>query len=329
MEQDIRGQRIVVIVMLSLLFLASAGIGVFMLIWSPKPLGPLTEVPGTSAVRTTRTLTPVVVNAPAGWREKFDAVYTLADGQFVKRIPPPWIPERDYFYKTEYASQAAAMPDGPSYITFRLINGKLQRGGMGFSGTNNFRRPLSSVAQSVGGLRPYQMELDSSASQLDLSGDYIVREPATQKQKLDDLAKIISEMTSKKYQFVEQKRQRDVVLVTGTYTFTPKADAPDKTAVHLYGDSYDPDGRESNYGTTSVQNLLDIAGQLRNVPVINEANVAAAGTVKMHIHQSAYNSGANGTASLEKLLANLADQTGLKFDRVQREMPVWTLVEGN
>jgi hypothetical protein len=317
MPQDVRGQRLFVIITLVLLFLGSAGIGVFMLVWNPKPTGQLMEVEGISP-RITRT---VAINAPAGWREKFDAVYKLADGEIVKRIPPPWIPEREYYWKTEYGS-VGGMNEGPTFIQLQVSNGSLQNAGMGFGGGT--KRSIRSVVESIGAVRAYQLEIPDAASDVDMGGDYIVREPSTTSQKLDALAKIMNGIAGTKYRFAEQKRQREVVVATGSYSFKPKADAPDQTAVHIYADAYDRNGRDGGGGTTDVASLISFVSQLCDVPILVETDLSQGGMAKFRIHQSAYSGESAGR--LDKMLANLADQTGLKFEKVKREVPVWALV---
>jgi hypothetical protein len=327
MQQDVRAQRLFVIITLTLLFISSAGVGVFMLWWNPKPLGPLREVQGISTRVTRATAAPIVVNAPAGWREKFDAVYTLADGQFVKRIPPPWIPEREYYYRVENAAQAQAMPEMPSYMMMRVQNGRLLNSGMGWMGNNNFRRAPSSVIQSVAGVRTYQMEVPAALAALDVGGDYLLREPSTPQQKLDGLAKIFGEVARKQLRFVQKELERDVVVVRGSYQFKPKLDAPDPTVINLYSDAFDPPQRNSGGGTVPLPSLMESVSSLLDTPIIVDGDLGSPGPVKFKVHQSLYRARAQGPSSLDKVLANLSDQTGLKFERTKRPSPVWVLEE--
>ena len=44
------------------------------------------------------------------WRKRFNEAYRLDEGQILKRIAPPFIPERMDYYKTEHEHQAEAIP---------------------------------------------------------------------------------------------------------------------------------------------------------------------------------------------------------------------------
>src|SRR5436190_464689 len=48
------------------------------------------------------------------WRTAFDQIYMLAPGETMKRVPPPFVPERlTYYHVTAGTAQVQAIPDGP------------------------------------------------------------------------------------------------------------------------------------------------------------------------------------------------------------------------
>ncbi|MHC4629386.1 MAG: leucine-rich repeat domain-containing protein, partial [Planctomycetota bacterium] len=65
------------------------------------------------------------------WRKRFEAVYRLEDDQVLKRIAPPFIPERRDYYLNDEKVQARHISRSPDHFTFEWI-GKLKKWGMGF-----------------------------------------------------------------------------------------------------------------------------------------------------------------------------------------------------
>jgi hypothetical protein len=183
------------------------------------------------------------------------------------------------------------------------------------------------VIQSVAGVRAYQTEVPAALASLDLGGDYLLREPSTPQQKLDDLAKIISEAAKKPLRFVQKQLERDVVAVSGSYQFKPKADAPDPTAINLYGDAFDPPQRNSGGGTIPLASLMESMSSILNTPIVIDGDLGSTESVKFKVHQSLYQARTQGPEAMDKVLANLSDQTGLKFQRTKRPTPVWVLEE--
>ena len=70
--------------------------------------------------------------APDAWRHRFDAVYRLKDGENIRYIKPPFIPERLTYYRTSNPEQAKAVPRGPDYLVLRQDGDKLEMPSMGF-----------------------------------------------------------------------------------------------------------------------------------------------------------------------------------------------------
>src|SRR6185503_15592283 len=54
------------------------------------------------------------------WMPQFKSAYALADGQMLRHVPKPWIPQRIEFYRSNmHAAQVQAIPEGPD---FYLLN---------------------------------------------------------------------------------------------------------------------------------------------------------------------------------------------------------------
>ncbi|HZN67205.1 MAG TPA: hypothetical protein VFB66_18090, partial [Tepidisphaeraceae bacterium] len=125
------------------------------------------------------------------YRPEFDKVYRLEKAQVLKRIPPPFIPEREIYYLVEHEHQARHIRTPPVYFTFHFAEEKgLRNWGLGFG---NGTRTLASVLENTLGMKSYQYEGPRALLSLDLPGDWVVRPVAPESEKLVALGRIASE----------------------------------------------------------------------------------------------------------------------------------------
>ncbi|MHC4625225.1 MAG: M56 family metallopeptidase, partial [Planctomycetota bacterium] len=105
------------------------------------------------------------------WRKAFYEVYRLEEGQVLKRIAPPFIPERAEYYRHEERSQASAVPEPPDYFTFHW-DGKLKPWGLGFT---NGKAPLEAVLRHNLNMGRDTFEGPEELLEIQVPGDWIVR----------------------------------------------------------------------------------------------------------------------------------------------------------
>ena len=151
-------------------------------------------------------------------------------GQALKRIAPPFIPERMDYYRIEQPGQAQSIPSGPMHLTFRW-NGSLRDGVTCFS---NEPYPVSSMISNALGINRGRFEGPASVLDAPIPGDWIVRESSSTAERMRAFAEILrTEMAIPVH--VDQRRERRLaVLITGSYRFEPIPDAPwDPASIHL------------------------------------------------------------------------------------------------
>ena len=110
------------------------------------------------------------------WRQRFEEVYRLEDNRILKRIAPPFIPERLEYYNHEESHQAEAIPEPPDYFTFHWENNKLKKWGLGFTGG---KRPLDSILRQNLSIEANKFDGPEELLQIEVPGDWIVRKPST------------------------------------------------------------------------------------------------------------------------------------------------------
>jgi hypothetical protein len=268
---------------------------------------------------------PVAAFVPADpqWREKFDKVYTLADNENVKRIGPPYIPERDTFFKVQISGTSVT----PGYMLLRFENG---RAALYSIGSSTSTQPLASLAQRLCGVMTSQLEIPSTIEGINsIAGDWIFRPTATVADRMDGLGAAVGEALNKKLRFEKQQVDRDVVLVSGTYAFKP-LEGSTATGVQLFIDRQDPSPRTTQ---TSLPSLFSQLTSYTGVQFVSEIPSGSANSiVPIGIHQSLLQARAAAPVlsdeQLQPLLDNLSKQTGLEFKKDKRKTDIWKLVEG-
>ena len=262
--------------------------------------------------------------APDSWRHRLEAAYRLRTGELVRHVSPPYIPERLTYYQTDNPTQAKAIPAGPDLMVFTQDEqGKLHNYLYSF-GTQQW--PLQLVFRSAFGFKPYQFEGPNNLLDLTVNGDWTISASITNRESLfTALEPILLKTTKHKIIFEKRTVEREVIVVSGDH-FTV---SPGKK-FQLYAENSKDSGYEG-YG--NLDNLLEQVGTRLNIRLINETTIApdapeTQALTWVYHRDSDVTSAKNRKVELaDKLLKNLADQTGLAFTHEQRPVDVWFMSE--
>jgi hypothetical protein len=280
------------------------------------------------------TLSVVLVHHAYGedsdWKEEFNKTYRLEEKEVLKRIAPPFIPERLDYYQHEFSSQAKKIEKPPTYFKFKWRGEKLLNDGYGFIGKKGLN--LSNVLRSVLKLSYSEFEGDRSLLDIELPGDWIIREDATIEQKLQALADILQQATGKTIAFTQQQLERNVIVVTGNYTAETRDDNRNLIDIHCYSTEKDPD-EGSGGGSGTMEEFITRLGDLIGFATSIETPSRPIGTMSWRTHSSSYvhrePAGAERDEKINQLLGNIAQQTGLELKIEQRQVPVWVVTEAS
>jgi hypothetical protein len=263
------------------------------------------------------------------WKATLERTYRLEDGQVLRRIAPPHIPERLVYYRAEHAGQAQAIPEPPDSFVFHVQpDGTFHNWGMTFAGG---KLPLDHVLSHVLELQSYEFEGSKALLSIDVEGDYVVRPDAPVEQKLAALTRIVKEASGRLVSFQKREIERDVVVAKGKYAFKPPAAAPNERAVVMYVGDYDRNSGGGG-GSGDLPGFLKTLGTRVKVPVIDETEGSKPPEFQWRHQSSAYlereQPGPAKDRKLRVLLDNIENQTGLKFETARRMVPVWFVTEG-
>ena len=258
---------------------------------------------------------------PAPWKARFHARYRLSQGEFLKRIAPPFIPERLEYYRSELRQQSHAIADPPDFFTFYWDH-ELSRPGYGHTGGD---RTLSDVLRRSLNLRADEFEGPEALCTLNVPGDWIVRTNADKADLLHALANILRDELKQSIQFEKQSTEREVIIVSGRYEHHPLPDYPKSAAVHFYVDQLNEPGSGGG-GSGTMGEMLAQLGNLIHERVINEVQVPE-GTILVWRNEqpSQFMNLEKDPARVDLLLENLSRQTSLQFRKEKRKVDIWTL----
>lgn len=251
------------------------------------------------------------------WQSRFDATYKLKDGEVIRYIAPPFINARAEYYRTKEPSQAKAAPRGPDFFIFKQDqNGHLQTSGMAYGYKQH---TLQQILGSPLGFWRYEFEGPDELLNLNLAGDWTIREDANREALLAALDSILFKATGRKIHFEKRSVKRDVIVARG---FAKSLGW--QTKVKIYAEK--PNARGAGMGFGNLQKFLGSVGEKLNIYIINEAQGD-------HFEWADYpdadysKMGNQREELTDKVLRNLTTQTGLTFTREHRSVDVWFMVE--
>lgn len=263
----------------------------------------------------------------SGWRQQFYQVYRLEEGQVLKRIAPPFIPQRKDYYKQEHSHQAEAIERPPDYFTFHW-DGELKNWGLGFG---SGKRPLSSVLNSNLSIKRDKFEGPEDLLKIDLPGDWIVRKDVSEEEKLKALERILADEMGRNIRFVKRTVEREAIVATGRFQYRRLPVAQDDRYVHMFSGDFDLESGGGGGTADSVSQFLQALGNRVRVPVIDETEPSQQVRIPYRHHRSAYLGRIEGPAEkrekLTQLLDNLSRQTDLRFTVEPRPVEIWFVTE--
>ena len=248
----------------------------------------------------------------------YDA-YALKPEEYLKLIPPPYLPGRKVFYEIGVpAVQVKAIPAGPETWVFSWSNGAISQQTMCFG-----KVTLESALRYSIGLRGRQY-LVGDAVLLDkaFSGDFVFRKEASQEQRVLALQKTFQD-AKRPLRVAFKDVETEVIVAQGTFVSKPLPEYENGTTVVFYGTAPREDSRSGGGGSGTFAESLDWLGDFLGQPVI-------AGNVVNAPHSVNFLDGPRFTgpdgSRLRKLpseeadlvLRHVSEQTGLDFHRERR-----------
>ena len=270
----------------------------------------------------------------ATWRQRFNKTYFLEDGLALKRIGPPFIPERQDYHEQDERIPAIEGPFEHS-LAFHW-DGQLR-----IRNVSSYLRkmPLKRVLAHSLELNRIKYEGPEELLEIDVFGDWIIRKDASEGQILKALEGILAKEIGRKIRFVKRTVNRKAIVATGSFKYHRlPAVQSDRGEIHMFCGEFNMGDASGGGIAASVHEFLEkilkkIGGHV-NMSVIDQSGPPGKKRIISYsYHRSADLTRIEDPAEKEEkvlqLLDNISRQTNLQFRLAQHPVEKWFVIEDN
>ena len=253
------------------------------------------------------------------WREKFNEVYHLGKDEIVKRIPPPFIPERKDFYLFDQGDPNATYRADSTVFAFSW-DGALKRRSSGH-GWN--RTPLKSVLTFALQLSNNDFEGPAELLNINIPGDWITRTDSTPAERLQALESILQKELNQPIHFTQREVERKAIVVEGKLVIRElEPDQETNARVRVY--TNDPPYMENAAsGGGGLDHLLTMLRDHLGLVVINKTEPSDVRFFYWRWKDVYYDDPPEEL--VREYMNDLAQQTSLTFRLTNLTQPVWII----
>jgi hypothetical protein len=265
--------------------------------------------------------------APPSWIARFNEVYRLGDEEILRRIAPPFIRERRHYYVDEAIPPASGIPDPPDYFGFRWD--PMHRRTRSIFGISP---RLGSLLEHIIGLRYDEYDSRGELLDLELSGDWIVRDNTPPETRLRAFEQLLAEGLGRRIRFEKRLVTRQTIVVTGRFQFHP---VYERQRVCIFsGDSWATDNPgEISFRdyAHSTQEFVRKLGAMARTPILDQTEKAMDTAIPFYADlDTALRDVENSALRMQRLrslLTNVSAQTALQFEIRPEICEIWLVAE--
>ncbi len=274
------------------------------------------------------------------WKQRFEQVYRLDDGQILKRLAPPFIPERKEFFVNERPGQAENLPEGPAVMVFhwRDVNANLshteEHRNFSLGNLVKYIMEISIPALGYAEVENYSGNPEGSEQLLSmqLPGDWIVRNEAPPEAKARALEKLVADEFGRHINIQKRIVERDVIIATGQFKFSPVYSDEEIVMFADEDESVRKKGETVISGTNTVAKFLQELAWLVSIPVIDRTATMEDTIInyRAYLGWPSLHRVKNVSEKKDKLrffLDTLSPQTNLQFEIKREPVEVWVVTE--
>lgn len=243
--------------------------------------------------------------------------YGLEEDQLVRVVRPPFPDIRMKYYQTGNPGQAKAIPRGPDAMSFRWKDGQMSNWGMTFGNGQGYS--VSDVLCTLQGFASREIEGDGELIGTDVSGDWIVREGASNSEFLEQIEQLLRVEYELPIRLKYEDVEREVWVADGEYKFSPLPGQPARSEtqlidrkvvsdpVQIFRKECNTDGSGGG-GSGDLSEFLQALGDAIGNQVVDSAFERPEIRITWRYHDDM-------REDPEAVLKNITAQTGLTFGR--------------
>lgn len=256
--------------------------------------------------------------------------YSLAEGESIRRIPPPFCDARWTYYRESMPDQAEHLPDGPASMFFHWKDSELTLKYMNLGGPNGPGHNLTGLLHSVLGVQRQNLEGPQDIVWLKpLPGDWVVQEDAVMRpnRTLPQIENILKKDFQLDVRLEFHEVIKPVYVARGDYAYTGLPDSklqmdptrPNADFVEVFeDDAYRKSGR-GQPGSGSLRDFFDHVAVWCKVSIIDETTKPPFVVSWRHHFEPGK---VPREENPDRILPNVAKQTGLTFTKEDRPVQV-------
>jgi RNA polymerase sigma factor (sigma-70 family) len=261
------------------------------------------------------------VASTGDWHTHFNEVYGLADGQIVKHVGPPLIPERQAFWDNEQKRQGGRAWKLQADESFTM---EWDGSAAHWTSITLAKQNLGMLLQMAGHLKGWEID-PSLPLGLTFPGDWVARKGATTEQIFNAAGPLVSTRIGRSVHFEKRRATRPTIIARGQFQFSPLPGKENNGAVEFVGDSPQPQRGPKRVSQEMVTKregtLADLLNHLQESTHTRVFDETGQGSAKVAWNEHKM------IEDNDALMQNLAAQTSLRFDREPREIEMWFLVD--
>ncbi len=257
------------------------------------------------------------------WKKRIHEVYRLDDGETVKFIPAPFIPERRNYLRRFHSNPPAG---DWGQFTFAWDDKKQGDARLNFHSLSGGHGKVLSGFPDCGELSSTDYEYRGDVKEIDAAvhGDWIFRKSASREDRMKAVEEVIRKHVKVPVRAEKKKDVREVLVARGKLAHKKLKGTRNDDAIHFYTNELDRE-EGGGGGSATLSKLLVRLGEYTHYRVIDETQSSNEKVVWVN-HMSAQTR--RQPNWLDQMLKNLQDQTGLEFKFEKRDIELWVIRVG-
>jgi len=246
--------------------------------------------------------------------KEFHEIYRLEEGEVIKLIKTPFVLGRQEYLFTPVGPQL-----GGSIQMASRWDGELKT----CTASTGLAR-LNEVLRLLLHIPVYDFKLPKELNVRLPHGDWIVREESSLQEQLRALEEIIYSQLHRPIRFEKRTAERDTIVATGRYAFTPLSDEHAEQ-LQIFGDrGFSPNVHEGE--ADSLSELFLFIAHRMNIPFKDRTEPTEIDKIRYRYDYGLFNR-SRTEKYLPMILDAIAKQTGLQFKLERQPADIWFVTE--
>jgi hypothetical protein len=241
--------------------------------------------------------------------DEFKRLYALKESESLKRIAPPFVPDRLEYYRRTNPSQAEVISNAPDVMCLHWRDGDIKNWSMTF-GTMD----LSSVLNNIANVYPQEVEGDAELLKTPVTGDWVLRVGTSETEIYRRLEKILADECNLPVKLYVVAEPRSAWVAAGSFHVEPTNNESGEFSpcVKIYGKKLSLDAHGG--GSGDFDKFLKHLGEFIGDRVVCKVEKPPEDFI-WFFHGDYFPTKAEEIDDRDPatVLKNITEQTGLKF----------------